>query len=188
MNATLKLLIGFVLLILISGCTQTINDFEVPTVDNGSNGANDDDGAELDSTLTAARNLNDVWVGTFTSQENSTDVDCLYSGAIKLTLQGQQGNSTQGVMVLSELEVEENYNSSIPIPCGVPVAPRSVTDDVTGTISSSSVSFDIRGKQILSGSFITDSMELKVTDCLISPSSRCESENGPKATVFLFRQ
>jgi len=73
---------------------------------------------ELTSTITPARDLSGKWIGLFESQENTPDVDCLYTSTFELQLQ-QKGNNLQGSMIFTNIDVEQNYKSSIPIPCGI---------------------------------------------------------------------
>lgn len=141
---------------------------------------------ELTSTITPARDLSGDWVGIFSSQENTPDVDCLYTGTFELQLQ-QSGNNLEGRMVFTNIDVEQDYKSSIPIPCGVPIG-RSSSDPITGTVSSSAFSISRGGKKVMSGSFTTDNMMLVVDRCVMQPYSKCTVANGGKATVTLSRK
>ena len=141
---------------------------------------------ELTSTITPARDLSGEWVGSFSSQENTPDVDCLYTSAFGLILQ-QNGNNLEGRMIFDGIEVEQNYKSSVPIPCGVPID-RSSSDPITGTVSSSSLSIYRGGKKVMSGSFTTDNMMLVVDRCVMQPYSKCTVANDGQATVILSRK
>ena len=140
---------------------------------------------ELTSTITPARDLSGKWIGLFESQENTPDVDCLYTSTFELQLQ-QKGNNLQGSMIFTNIDVEQNYKSSIPIPCGVPVD-RSSSDPLTGTVSSSALSILRGGTKVMSGSFTTDNMMLVVDRCVMQPYSKCIVANGGRATVILSR-
>jgi len=144
------------------------------------------DKPELTSTITPARDLSGKWIGLFESQENTPDVDCLYTSTFELQLQ-QKGNNLQGSMIFTNIDVEQNYKSSIPIPCGVPIE-RSSSDPITGTVSSSALSIFRGGTKVMSGSFTTDNMMLVVDRCVMQPYSKCTVANDGRATVILSRR
>jgi len=141
---------------------------------------------ELTSTITPARDLSGNWIGLFESQENTPDVDCLYTSSFELQVQ-QKGNNLQGRMIFTNIDVEQNYKSSIPIPCGVPID-RSSSDPITGTVSSSALSILRGGTKVMSGSFTTDNMMLVVDRCVMQPYGKCIVANGGRATVILSRK
>jgi len=141
---------------------------------------------ELTSTITPARDLSGEWVGLFESQENTPDVDCLYTSTFELRLQ-QNGNSLEGRMIFTDIDVEQDYKSSIPIPCGVPID-RSSSDPITGTVSSSALNIFRGGTKVMSGSFTTDNMMLVVDRCVMQPYGKCTVANDGQATVILSRR
>ena len=150
----------------------------------------------LTTAISPARDLTGDWAGTlsrsFSINEETEDVFCLYTGTAKLTLQ-QQGNGVTGSMRIDEITVKDTQKQAptdeyglpaVIIPCGVPVSPSYLDIDLEGTVSSSTI--DLQGFFTrFSGSFTTDLMTLYPKQCVFSSGSGCSVVAGSDSIMKL---
>ncbi|MBI4894147.1 MAG: hypothetical protein HY833_00180 [Candidatus Aenigmarchaeota archaeon] len=150
----------------------------------------------LTTAISPARDLTGDWAGTlsrsFSINEETEDVLCLYTGTVRLTLR-QQGNGVIGSMRIDKITVKDTQKQApideyglpaVVIPCGVPVSPPYLDIDLEGTASSSTI--DLQGFFTrFSGSFTADLMTLYPEQCVFGSGSGCSVVAGSDSIVKL---
>ncbi len=148
------------------------DDYSDEAEENDNGDVQNQEKEKITSTITPARDLTGKWSGSFKTREDTTDVECLYTGTMLLTLQ-QRGNALTGTFRLDDIDVQtknkETDSTIPPIPCGVPVYPTYIEAPVTGQVSSSAIEIYGGGLTQWSGSFTTDLMTLYFKQCVVGP-------------------
>jgi len=144
---------------------------------------------ELNTTISPAKDLTGTWKGTASFQENVEGAQCNITGNFRLVLQ-QNGNNLQGDFVFSHISINSkklpgNYVVP-PIGCSGPVG-NTLSGQVDGTVSSSSLKLNMGGSKQFSGSFTGDIMSLKLERCLVNDEP-CTLSNGAQWKITLTRQ
>jgi hypothetical protein len=137
-----------------------------------------------------ARDLTGTWSGPSSFQENVEGAQCTIRGTFTFHFQ-QTDNAVVGDYVFNIASISQKRlpsNSDVPpVGCSGPVD-NQLSGQVTGTVSSSAVTLDnIEGQRQFLGSYITDSMGLKLTRCLVNDEP-CTLSNSNMWNITLTRR